>query len=466
MYVQKTDILNRGEIVKNLLMITEGLSSRNAASVFALNGDWGSGKTFILRLFEDEASKLKKDDRKTNKYFIFHYDCWQYDYYDEPLIAIVAAMLDTIKDGGLLSGEMEDTVKAAGQTVIGAVEDIAREVVKNKLGVDVIGMLHTASDKKEETKKENEEYDSLYSFKRTLEFARKRIRKIAKTKNIIFVVDELDRCLPEYEMKVLERIHHLFVDIPNVTVIVAMDKRQLTYSIRQIFGEMTDVDQYLRKFIDFTITIDRGRVSSGFQEKYKEYIQMFQQMDCDDREEFEEMFCKLFSDTEIRTQEKLLEKAECIHKIVRGQATQHPFLMCFEMMWIRLSSACRSTDLTWIMDTGRGDMSVIREAVGSELFTYLQELINGISESSVASKKLRVFIKEKVIWIFDVLCRAENSPGGLDEFLSGKESGASLRKGMRYDWNEDVKQFRSELESAAKFVRLSSMMIDQDAFRN
>ena len=40
MYVQKTDILNRGEIVKNLLMITEGLSSRNAASVFALNGDW------------------------------------------------------------------------------------------------------------------------------------------------------------------------------------------------------------------------------------------------------------------------------------------------------------------------------------------------------------------------------------------------------------------------------------------
>ena len=183
MYVQKTDILNRGEIVKNLLMITEGLSSRNAASVFALNGDWGSGKTFILRLFEDEASKMKKDDRKTNKYFIFHYDCWQYDYYDEPLIAIVAAMLDTIKDGGLLSGEMEDTVKAAGQTVIGAVEDIAREVVKNKLGVDVIGMLHTASDKKEETKKENEEYDSLYSFKRTLEFARKRIRKIAKTKN-------------------------------------------------------------------------------------------------------------------------------------------------------------------------------------------------------------------------------------------------------------------------------------------
>ena len=153
MYVQKTDILNRGEIVKNLLMITEGLSSRNAASVFALNGDWGSGKTFILRLFEDEASKMKKDDRKTNKYFIFHYDCWQYDYYDEPLIAIVAAMLDTIKDGGLLSGEMEDTVKAAGQTVIGAVEDIAREVVKNKLGVDVIGMLHTASDKKRRRKR-------------------------------------------------------------------------------------------------------------------------------------------------------------------------------------------------------------------------------------------------------------------------------------------------------------------------
>ena len=41
----------------------------------------------------------------------------------------------------------------------------------------------------------------------------------AKDKTIIFVVDELDRCLPEYSIKVLERLHHVFEKTSNIQVI-------------------------------------------------------------------------------------------------------------------------------------------------------------------------------------------------------------------------------------------------------
>lgn len=36
------------------------------------------------------------DYQDGEKFFVFHFNCWQYDYYEEPLIAIVAAMLDSV----------------------------------------------------------------------------------------------------------------------------------------------------------------------------------------------------------------------------------------------------------------------------------------------------------------------------------------------------------------------------------
>ena len=40
----------------------------------------------------------------------------------------------------------------------------------------------------------------------------------SKDVTIVVVVDELDRCLPEYAIKVLERLHHIFGDTENTQV--------------------------------------------------------------------------------------------------------------------------------------------------------------------------------------------------------------------------------------------------------
>lgn len=54
-------------------------------------------------------------------------------------------------------------------------------------------------------------------------------------------MDELDRCLPAYTIKVLERLHHIFTDIDNVIVIIAMDKKQVEHVVGQIYG-VSDID--------------------------------------------------------------------------------------------------------------------------------------------------------------------------------------------------------------------------------
>lgn len=74
------DILNRQEIVGQILDLLITLSDAQSSCAFALNGKWGAGKTFLLSMLEPKL----RDYQAGEKFMVFHYNCWQYDYYDEP----------------------------------------------------------------------------------------------------------------------------------------------------------------------------------------------------------------------------------------------------------------------------------------------------------------------------------------------------------------------------------------------
>lgn len=88
------DILERQEIVGQIMSMLITLSETQSSCTFALNGKWGSGKTFVLNMLERQLWDYQAGDR----FIVLHYNCWQYDYYDEPLIAIVSAILDNIDE--------------------------------------------------------------------------------------------------------------------------------------------------------------------------------------------------------------------------------------------------------------------------------------------------------------------------------------------------------------------------------
>ena len=69
------------------------LSNTKGSCTFALNGRWGAGKTFVLKMVERQL----RDYQAGEKFAVFHYNCWEYDYYDELLFAIVSSMLDSIR---------------------------------------------------------------------------------------------------------------------------------------------------------------------------------------------------------------------------------------------------------------------------------------------------------------------------------------------------------------------------------
>src|SRR5690606_38307585 len=72
--------------------------------------------------------------------------------------------------------------------------------------------------------------DAIKEFKSVLEsFIEQNAQDSEKNANIIFFVDELDRCRPNYAVKLLEIIKHLFT-VPNIIFVLSIDKEQLGYA--------------------------------------------------------------------------------------------------------------------------------------------------------------------------------------------------------------------------------------------
>ena len=94
----RVDVLNRNMFIEQLWSIVKILSRKRRGCCFGIDGAWGSGKTFVLEEFERQISELQSEETADNQFYVFHYDCWKYDYYEEPLLAIVIAMLDTVQD--------------------------------------------------------------------------------------------------------------------------------------------------------------------------------------------------------------------------------------------------------------------------------------------------------------------------------------------------------------------------------
>lgn len=68
-----------------------------------------------------------------------------------------------------------------------------------------------------------------------------------KQTKLIILVDEIDRCLPNEQLKVLERLHHL-LDVHNCFVVCSLNKKSMTKSFVHNFDN--DGAEYLKKFFD------------------------------------------------------------------------------------------------------------------------------------------------------------------------------------------------------------------------
>lgn len=336
MDVHKTnyiDTLSREKFVEDMKNVIVTLSNNKKSCTFALDGKWGSGKTFVLNMLEKQIADYQSPETAFDKFLLFHYDCWKYDYYDEPLIAIIAAMLDIVEEQkSLFTSKTAKAIKDGWKTATKTVKNVAQEISKNNIGFSPYECFSEAKKEVETNNAVKYDFDNLFAFNKILEYVRSEVAKLAKDRTILIVVDELDRCLPEYTIKVLERLHHIFEGIDNTIVVLSMDKNQISNIVNQIFGT-DDTDAYLRKFINFEISLDIGQVSSKFKEKYSEYFSLFDKNAQPCKIDIEEIVSCIFDEIDARTQDKIVNKAKLLHDMVFNKKPDYG-VMCVELLWL------------------------------------------------------------------------------------------------------------------------------------
>ena len=74
-------------------------------------------------------------------------------------------------------------------------------------------------------------------------------KKWSKEQPVVIMVDELDRCSPEYAVEMLQLLEHVFY-AENVVFVVSMNRAELAHSVKGFYGEGFDADGYLERFFD------------------------------------------------------------------------------------------------------------------------------------------------------------------------------------------------------------------------
>ena len=262
-------------------------NDKNLPITVGLYGDWGSGKSSILKILEED---LKKDENTVVVYF----DGWSFESFDDAKMALIQGIVEALekeKRFWAKVGDKKDDLKTAfknlrksinwmrvlkvtASTVIpvattaatggasliiplllnafnenkGNLEDLLTGEKAEKFLKDAI---HAEEDEKK--------YEAVREFRKDFE----ELIKKSKQGRIVVLIDDLDRCLPRHIIENLEAIK-LFLNVPKTAFVIAADRFIVSNAIKNEYKEIIAAasedrpnlgDSYMEKFIQLPYNI-------------------------------------------------------------------------------------------------------------------------------------------------------------------------------------------------------------------
>jgi hypothetical protein len=240
--------LNRkeyGEFLVNYLL------GEHDGFVLNLNGAWGTGKTeFLRRLY----TLLTYKGHPT-----IYIDAWESDFSEIPLSVVSSELVNQLSCineniGNDLEKVGEFLGKALKGTIIGGAGLLSKHFLGDaSAGTEVAKALFEQSPKDFlDSVKGNhaEQVDAIKQIRHQLEILAEVIKaNYGCALPVVVLVDELDRCRPNYAIEMLEVIKHFFTT-KNFVFVVATDTCQLRESIKAIYGAEFDSTTYLKRFFN------------------------------------------------------------------------------------------------------------------------------------------------------------------------------------------------------------------------
>lgn len=269
------DFLNYEAVSKTVVELLK--DNRQRALTIGIHGDWGAGKSSVLKMVE---SAMSEDKQVACLWF----NGWAFQGFDDAktvLIEVIISELCRQRSGygkvkeiskgllkrvewlklarrgaglaftlatGLPSPDMIRTALDGLQNLAGSFKSMSAADIESKL-TEASSFLKPAE--------EHSVPDQIQHFRE--EFAK--LLEDAKIDQLVVLIDDLDRCLPSTAIDTLEAIR-LFLFVPKTAFVIGADEGMIEYAVRQHFpnlplasGGVPYTRNYLEKLIQVPFRI-------------------------------------------------------------------------------------------------------------------------------------------------------------------------------------------------------------------
>lgn len=247
----KNDVYGLADDGKQL---STALNQAKDPLVIAVDGPWGSGKSHFLRAWSG--------DHKLNATVVY-FDAFERDFLDDPLVSLLHAV-------------SQQTDASGTQKLIAGVKKFAPLLGKAALNMATAGAMNHLSDVGDAAVQAIDDHadkameawwDVASQREAALERFRDALRQFVNdeggVKKLVLIVDELDRCRPDYAVRMLEIMKHAFA-VDGVHFVLGINLDQLRHCVRAVYGAGFDAEKYLQRFIPLVMTLktSQGRKNS------------------------------------------------------------------------------------------------------------------------------------------------------------------------------------------------------------
>lgn len=233
------------EIVDFAKSLQSFLQRVDTPYVIGLDGGYGTGKTHFSTRFAIQMHK---------KIRTLYFSAWENDYKNDPLSIFVEQI-------ALLVKQEQKIIKPTTIQIIQKLLSSWVRATDINIGVQVAGLSANVSTRLDEFVDNLNKLELPVDVLQNAKLQLAEYIKLLPHKKLIFIVDDLDRCRPDFAIKTLEAVKHFF-DIEGLIVVMPINQKRLHICVDafyQISSEprqkIANKEDYLQKFFNEIIDI-------------------------------------------------------------------------------------------------------------------------------------------------------------------------------------------------------------------
>ena len=262
----------KAELIKKFIKDNNNKDYLKKNNMIVLYGNWGSGKSSVIKYIHDELNNDKN-------FICMTFDAWLYERDNNLSYSLLEFIWNKLAEEDNFKGNNEITDKAkkaikVGRYVLGGLAKGIKFSVKTPSWLELLGGVPEVNfeydvekvvnhfDEKEEDNTKNKSYHQKVEELKTYF---RELSELLESNNqrLIVFIDELDRCEAEHTLDLLASIK-LFFSLGNndegennIIYFVAVDKDGVAKAIKTRYGDIIKAEEYLEKIFNISFNMPK-----------------------------------------------------------------------------------------------------------------------------------------------------------------------------------------------------------------